>query len=334
MNNRYVISLTLLVIVSLLAGCAAPTGNESPSNNTSTYPVTVESCGESITFDSAPKRALSFDTNMTEIMLALGLEDNMVGYWISGVPVANEYQEQVKNIPLISTETWPPPSLEVILNFDPDFVFGAWNYNFSEESGVTPEKLAATGVKSYVLTESCIAVGMQPDESLESTYTDILNIGRIFGVEARAIELVNQMREKITAVQSKIGSVDTPLRGFYYGGGADTAFTAGKYAMATKMMNAVGAENIFGDVEDDWIPAAGWEKVIELDPEFIMIDDTPWESAEQRIKTLESLPQLSSITAIREKRYVVLQWTYILPGMEMDEGIEALAKALYPELFP
>jgi len=334
MNNRYVISLTLLVIVSLLAGCAAPTGNESPSNNTSTYPVTVESCGESITFDSAPKRALSFDTNMTEIMLALGLEDNMVGYWISGVPVANEYQEQVKNIPLISTVTWPPPSLEVILNFDPDFVFGAWNYNFSEESGVTPEKLAATGVKSYVLTESCIAVGMQPDESLESTYTDILNIGRIFGVEARAIELVNQMREKITAVQSKIGSVDTPLRGFYYGGGADTAFTAGKYAMATKMMNAVGAENIFGDVEDDWIPAAGWEKVIELDPEFIMIDDTPWESAEQRIKTLESLPQLSSITAIREKRYVVLQWTYILPGMEMDEGIEALAKALYPELFP
>ncbi len=334
MNNRYVISLTLLVIVSLLAGCATPTGNESPSDNTSTYPVTVESCGESITFDSMPKRALSFDTNMTEIMLALGLEDNMVGYWISGVPVANEYEEQVKNIPLISTETWPPPSLEVILNFDPDFVFGAWNYNFSEESGVTPEKLAATGVMSYVLTESCIAVGMQPDESLESTYTDILNMGRIFGVEARAIELVNQMREKITAVQSKIGNVDTPLRGFYYGGGADTAFTAGKYAMATKMMNAVGAENIFGDVEDDWIPAAGWEKVIELDPEFIMIDDTPWESAEQRIKTLESLPQLASITAIREKRYIVLQWTYILPGMEMDEGIEALAKALYPELFP
>jgi len=334
MNNHFVFTLSLLVTVSLLAGCATSTGNESPSDNTSTYPVTVESCGESITFDSAPKRALSFDTNMTEIMLALGLEDKMVGYWISGVPVADEYQEQVKDIPLISTETWPPPSLEVILIFDPDFVFGGWNYNFSEESGVTPEKLAATGVKSYVLTETCIAVGMQPDEGLESTYTDILNIGRIFGVEARAIELVNQMREKITAVQSKIVNVDTPLRGFYYGGGADTAFTAGKYAMATKMMNAVGAENIFGDVEDDWIPAAGWEKVIELDPEFIMIDDTPWESAEQRIKTLESLPQLASITAIREKRYIVLQWTYILPGMEMDEGIEALAKALYPELFP
>jgi len=257
----------------------------------------------------------------------------MVGYWISGVPVGQEYQEQVKNIPLISTVTWPPPSLEEILNFNPDFAFGAWNYNFSEESGVTPEKLAQAGIKSYVLTESCIAVGIKPDESLESTYTDILNIGKIFGVETRAEELVNQMREKITTVQAQIGKVDTPLRGFYYGGGADTAFTAGKYAMATKLMNAVGAKNIFGDVEDDWIPAAGWEKIIELDPQFIMIDDTPWESADQRIKTLESLPQLASITAIKEKRYVVLPWTYILPGMEMDDGIEALAKALYPERF-
>ena len=334
MNNRNLFSITLLLIVSLLMGCTTPKGIESPTTSVSTYPVTVESCGEPITFDSAPKRALSFDTNMTEIMLALGLEDRMVGYWISGVPVGNEYQEQVKNIPLISTVTWPPPSLEVVLSFNSDFVFGAWNYNFSEESGVTPEKLATAGIKSYVLTESCIAVGMKPDESQESTYTDILNIGKIFGVETRAEKLVNQMREKIATVQAKIGKVNPPLRGFYYGGGSDAAFTAGKYAMATKLMSAVGTKNIFGDIEDDWIPAAGWEKIIELDPEFIVIDDTPWESAEQRIKTLESLPKLESITAIREKRYIVLPWTYILPGMEMDEGIEALAKALYPELLP
>ena len=258
----------------------------------------------------------------------------MAGYWISGVPVAEEYQEQIESVSLISTETWPPPPMEVVLDFDPDFVFGAWEYNFSQESGVTPEKLAAAGVKSYVLTESCIAVEIQPDETLESTYQDILSIGRIFNVEDRAQTLVDDMRANISSVQSTIGTVDTPLRGLYYGGGADAAFTAGKYAMATKMMEAVGAENIFADVEDDWIPAAGWEEIINRDPEFIMIDDTPWESAEQRIATLESLPQLSSITAIREKRYIVLQWTYILPGIQMDKGISALAEALYPELFP
>jgi iron complex transport system substrate-binding protein len=344
MNKHYqrnlIAGVLLLAVGSLLAGCAAltqepPLATSAPTRSSGpTYPITVESCGKPVTFEAAPKRAMSFDTNMTEIMLALGLEDRMVGYWISGVPVAQEYQEQVKKIPLISTETWPPPSMEVILSFNPDFVFGAWNYNFSEESGVTPEKLAAAGVKSYVLTESCIAIGMRPNESLDDTYQDILNIGRIFGAENRAEMLVDQMRANIAAVQARIGKVDTPIRGFYYGGGADAAFTAGKFAMASKMMTAVGAENIFADAEDDWIPAAGWEKIIERDPQFVMIDDTPWESAEHRIGTLESLPQLASITAIREKRYIVLPWTYILPGMEMDEGIAALAKALYPNLFP
>jgi iron complex transport system substrate-binding protein len=338
MNKHLLVSPSyffLSLIFIFLLGCSpqSPTVTSTP-NASSAYPVTVESCGEPVTFESVPERALSFDTNMTEIMLALGLEDRMAGYWISGVPVAEEYQEQIGSVPLISTETWPPPPMEVVLDFDPDFVFGAWEYNFSEESGVTPEKLAAAGVKSYVLTESCIAAGMRPDESLESTYQDILNIGRIFGVEDEAEMLVDDMRANISSVQAKIGTVETPLRGLYYGGGADTAFTAGKYAMATKMMAAVGAENIFADVEDDWIPAAGWEEIIARDPEFVMIDDTPWESAEQRIATLESLPQLSSITAIREKRYIVLPWTYILPGMQMDEGISALAEALYPELFP
>ena len=334
MKNRIFIGVTLLVIISLLGGCATPPQGATLTPYVSTtYPVTVESCGEPITFESTPERALSFDTNMTEIMLALGLEDRMVGYWISGVPVAEEYQEQISSIPLISDETWPPPGMEVILSFNPDFVFGAWNYNFSEESGVTPDNLAAADVKSYVLTESCIAAGVRPTTTLESTYQDILNIGLIFGVEDRAQVIVDQMRADINAVQETIGEVETPLRGFYYGGGADAAFSCGKFGMASKIMAAVGAENIFADVEDDWIPAVGWETVIGRDPEFIMIDDTPWESAEDRIATLKSLPQLASITAIREERFIVMPWTYILPGVEMDEGIAMLAEALYPDLF-
>jgi iron complex transport system substrate-binding protein len=295
--------------------------------------VIVYSCGKPITFESVPQRAISFDTNMTEMMLALDLEDNMIGYWISGVEVGDEFKGQIEEIDLISDVQWPPPSMEVILSFDPDFVFGAWDYNFSDESGVTPQKLEQVGIKTYVLTESCVATGVKPDESIESTYNDILNLGKIFQVETRAQELVDGMKSNIKDVQETIGEPERPLRGFYYGGGVDAAFTAGKYAMVTKMMNTVGAENILGNVEDDWIPSAGWETIIEKDPEFIMIDDTPWESAQARIDTLESLAQLESITAIKEKNYIIFPWTYILPGVQMDNGITKLAQELYPEKF-
>jgi iron complex transport system substrate-binding protein len=320
-------------IVSVGSNISAFATPISQNNTQSTYPVTVDSCGRQVTFESPPKSALAFETNEIEIMLALGLENEMVGYWISGVPVGQEYQEKIQNIPRMSNITWPPPAMELILSYNPDFVFGAWDYNFGEETGVTPEKLEQVGVKSYELAESCINVGVPPTTTLESTYQDIMNIGTIFGKKDRAQALVNEMQANIENVTQTIGQATTPLRGLYYGGGAEAAFTAGKYAMASKMMSAVGASNILSDVEDDWIPAAGWETIIERDPEFIMIDDTPWESAQHRIDTLKSLPQLANITAIREERFIVFPWTYILPGMEMDEGITMLAKNLYPDRF-
>lgn len=42
--------------------------------------VTVQSCNRKITFDAPPKRAVSNDVNLTEMMLVLGLTDRMVGY--------------------------------------------------------------------------------------------------------------------------------------------------------------------------------------------------------------------------------------------------------------
>ena len=43
------------------------------------YPVTVENCGISFTYDEAPTRAIAMNQHVTEVMLALGLEDNMIG---------------------------------------------------------------------------------------------------------------------------------------------------------------------------------------------------------------------------------------------------------------
>lgn len=332
MINRLIKGFFIALTLVSCSGQQAPEALNS-SQEGSNFPITVESCGQPVTFDAAPTKALVFDTNMTEIMLALGLEDNLAGYWISGVPVSEEYSHQIAGVPLISEATWPPPNKEQILSFDPDFVFGGWGYVFYEESGVTPMSLATLGVKSYTLTETCITEGVSPDETIESVYQDILNISKIFGVQDRGHAIVSQMRSDIEMIQEKIGIVETPLRAFYYGGGADAAFSAGRYANVTKLMVAVGAENILGHIEDQWIPEVSWEFVIENDPEVIIIDDTPWESAQARIETLKSLPQLADVTAIREERFVIMPWTYILPGVDIDEGIGLLASSLYPEAF-
>jgi iron complex transport system substrate-binding protein len=298
------------------------------------YPVTVESCGVETTYEAAPERVLTFDTSFLEIMLELGLRDRVIGTWPDPAErIGEAYTDLVTDLAIVSEESWPPPGLETILSFDPDFVYGGYGYVFSEESGVTPESLAEAGVNSYTLVESCIAAeaGMI-DPSMETIYTDIRNIGAIFGVSERAEEVIAEMEANVQAVQEQLGDVDTPLRVFYFGGGDAAPFTTGRYGMPTALIGAAGGENILIDVEDDWTEVS-WETVIAADPEVIILETSSWATAEDRIAELMAVTALADVTAIREGRFVELPYLMAIPSLRNDDSVALLAAAFYPERF-
>ena len=62
---------------------------------------------------------------------------------------------------------------------------------------VTPDTLAPFGIAVYELTESCIHVGARSGITIEDMYNDLLNLGRIFGIEARAQSLVADYRRQL-----------------------------------------------------------------------------------------------------------------------------------------
>ena len=115
---------------------------------------TVESCNRTVSFDAPPKRAISNDVNLTEMMLVLGLADHMVGYTgISGWKTLDEeMRTNVKQLPELSSKY---PTKEVIVGANADFFFAGWNYGMKVGGEVTPETLEPFGVKVYELTESC-----------------------------------------------------------------------------------------------------------------------------------------------------------------------------------
>ena len=43
------------------------------------YPLTLQNCGSTVTFDKAPQRVVSIGQSSTEILLSLGLADKIVG---------------------------------------------------------------------------------------------------------------------------------------------------------------------------------------------------------------------------------------------------------------
>jgi iron complex transport system substrate-binding protein len=291
------------------------------ATSAATFPVTVQSCDREVTFDAAPTRAISNDVNLTEMMLVLGLRDQMVGYTgISGWKTLDaKMREGVAELPELSAKY---PTKEVLVGAEPDFFFAGWNYGMKVGGEVTPETLEPFGIKTYELTESCIHIGPKDKVAMQDMYDDLLNLGTIFGVSDRAVALVDGYKARLAEVTAGVDR-SNPLRVFVYDSGEEAPFTAGKYAMPTAMIEAAGGVNIMDDVEKSWTEVA-WEPVVERNPQVIVIVNYGDVTAEQKIAFLKTNPAFAAIDAVVNDRFVVLDYVEATPGPRNVEAVEKL----------
>lgn len=287
---------------------------------------TVQSCNRTVTFDSPPERAISNDVNLTEMMLVLGLADRMVGYTgISGWKSLDEQMRAgVEELPELSAKY---PSKEVLVGADADFFFAGWNYGMKVGGEVTPETLEPFGIKVYELTESCTHIMKKEKASIEDMYTDLLNLGRIFDVEDRATKLVEGYRAELAEFTEGLEKGE-PLRVFVYDSGEDTPFTAGRYAMPTALIEAAGGVNIMGDFEKSWATVT-WEEVVERNPEVVVIVNYGEVTAEQKRDFMMSNPAFADMDAVKNDRFVTLEYVEATPGPRNIQAIKTLAQAFW-----
>ncbi|MDD2060174.1 ABC transporter substrate-binding protein [Pseudomonas sp. GD03860] len=314
------IRTTLLFVLGLLASTSALAQAQATQ-----YPLSVQSCNRQVTFNKAPEHALSHDINMTQMMLALGLRSRMVGY--SGVSgwkaVTPQLRRELDGLPELASKY---PSVETLLDANVDFFFAGWDYGMRVGGDLTPQSLAPLGIAVYELTESCAFVMKRPAASLEDTYTDLRNLGRIFDVQERAEQLISQMQQRVAAVQQDLPA-QRP-RVFLYDSGEDRAMTSGRLGMPQALIEAAGGRNVLDDIEASWT-RVNWESVVERNPEVIVIVDYGEVSAAQKQAFLEQHPALQSVPAIREKRFVVIPYVAATPSLENVEAIEAIAAGLH-----
>jgi iron complex transport system substrate-binding protein len=290
---------------------------------------TVQSCDRSVTFDTPPKAAISNDVNLTEMMLVLGLADRMVGYTgISGWKTLDEEMTVgVEELPELSAKY---PSKEVLIGADADFFFAGWNYGMKVGGEVTPETLEPFGIQVYELTESCIHIGEKDAASMEDMYNDLRNLGVIFDVSDRAEGLIEAYQAELAAFLDTQPTLETAPRVFVYDSGEDVPFTAGRYAMLNALIEAAGGTNIMNDFEKSWA-TVGWEAVVERNPEVIVIVNYGEVTADQKREFMMSNSAFSDIDAVRNDRFVVLEYVEATPGPRNIEAIKTLAAAFRGE---
>ncbi|MEE4752079.1 ABC transporter substrate-binding protein [Pseudomonas alliivorans] len=291
-----------------------------------TYPVTVQSCDRSVTFDATPQRAVSNDINLTKMMVALSLQSHMVGY--SGITGWNKPDpallHDLGKLPELASKY---PSVENLLNANADFYFAGWNYGMRVGGDVTPQSLATLGIHTYELTESCAQIMPRAEATLDDVYNDLLNLGRIFNVQDRAQTLVTDMQNRVSRVHKQLAG-QVPPRVFLYDSGEDRPMTAGRLAIPQALISAAGGRNVMGDVAASWTHV-NWESVVQSNPEIIVIVDYGEVSAAQKQQFLEHNPTLQAVDAVRNRRYVVLPYVAVTPGIDNVAAIETLAAAFH-----
>ncbi|NMX66417.1 ABC transporter substrate-binding protein [Pseudomonas sp. WS 5059] len=289
------------------------------------YPLKIQSCNREVIFNQAPEHAVSHDINMTQMMLALGLKSRMVGY--SGVTgwkaVTPQMATLLDGLPELAAKY---PSVETLLNANVDFFFAGWDYGMRVGGDLTPQTLQPLGINVLELTESCAFVMKRPAATLDDTYNDLRNLGRIFDVQDRADALIARMQAQVAAVQKTLPA--TQPRVFLYDSGEDRAMTSGRLGMPQALIAAAGGRNILDDVDASWT-RVNWETVVERNPQVIVIVDYSEITAEQKIQFLLDNPALQSVDAIKQRRFIVIPYVQATPGIDNVLAVETLAKGFH-----
>lgn len=297
------------------------------------FPVTVESCGQPLTFTKAPSRAVINDLNMSEMIFALDLQPAVVGLTgISGwYKLTPEFKQLQGDIPELAPKY---PSLETLLSASPDFFFAGWNYGMKVGGEVTPQTLAKFGIKTLVLTESCIWVDKtRPRASMELLYGDMLKIGKIFGRAQQAEQLVAQWKQQLSDIKQRIGN-QTIQKVFVYDSGEDKPFTSGGYAMPTALIEAAGGKNVTDSMQASWATVS-WESVALQQPDvIILLDYQKAGSVEKLEQFLAGHPLMKHTPAVVNHRYLRLQYAELTPGPANIGAVKKIAHVLYPESIP
>lgn len=312
--SRWIAAPALAVLA--LTGCSGP-GAPAPTP-TPVARITIENCGTEVAFDAAPERVVTIKSSTTESLLALGVGDRIVGTAFQDGPVPDRWAEAAASLPSISDEV---PSEEVVLELQPDLVFGGWESNFSAEGAGERPELASLGVATYVPPSACRAAGQPGKLTFDDVFGDVEELASIFRVDAT--DLLAEQRATLASIEP-VGDGRTAL---WYSSGSDTPYVGAGLGAPQLVLETVGLTNIAEDVDATWAPL-NWEAVVAADPDVIVLVDAEWNTAETKIERLESNPATANLGAVQNGRYLILPFAATEAGVRTVEAAADLAEQL------
>ena len=294
-------------------------------------PVTIENIDEkgaprSEVYDAPPQRVVAVWQNSIETLLALGVGDRIVAGM--GVPDARyirpEYRAAYEAIPYTSLENL---DVETILMMQPDLIVG-WSSTFSSKVLRGTDFWAGRGVHTYIAPSS--AHGNR-NKTIAQECQDIEKLGRIFGREERAEELVGAMQNEIAYVAEKTAHMERRPRALVIELLGKEIRSYGADTLAGDMMRALGVDHLAAEGQ-----SLSMEELITLAPDaiFVVVIEDDYGNEDAILARLYENPALQDLMCVQQRRiYPIPLYAVYSAGTRTYDGITIFAHGLYPQIY-
>jgi len=323
---QYIMRFALLILLAI-TGCVSEVPKDNASIGEKNFALinNFNSKGQAVqsSFSQPPQRVIAVWQNSVETLLALGVGDKIIA--ALGVPypecLKEAYRHAYRNIPVRQLQLM---DTENMLMLRPDFIL-AWSSTFTDKYTRTTDFWNGRGINTYMARSS---MRSNVARKIEDEYQYIYDIGRIFGKEQRALELIEQMNKKIEYVQENTRGKVKP-RALIMEIMKDNVMVYGKNTLAADILERVRGELV------DTGRTISYEQIIDEDPEviFFVVSEHHYASAQNRMKAFMEKPSMKSVSAVRNRRvYIVPLFMVYNSATRTYDGICLMSRGLYPEL--
>lgn len=313
------------VLITIGACAASPTeppADEAPSESSvQGFPLRLDNCGFEVALDEPPTRIVTIKSTSTELVLHLGLGERLVGTAFPDGDLPQGLDLPSPHPPVLSDKA---PTKEAVLGVEPDLVFGGWESNFTRETAGERAELAGLGVATYVAPPACQDPAYQPAPlSFEDIFDYIDQVGMLLGAQQQATTLVAEQQERLEAISPD----ERGLTAVWYSSGSDIPFVGGGIGAPQLLMETAGLDNINADIDDTWASVA-WEAIADHNPDVIVLVDSAWNTVENKIAVLESNPVTARMDAVKDARYLTVDFPASEAGVRSVDAAASLANQL------
>ncbi|MBQ8508267.1 MAG: ABC transporter substrate-binding protein [Clostridia bacterium] len=316
--------LSLILALVFVLSCTAALAEDFPAT-VLTYNREREEINT--VYEKAPERVIAAYQSNIEIMLKLGLADRIVCAFGLDEEITGELAEEFAKIPYYESR----PSKEEAIALQPDAILG-WRSLFADDRFGGVEYWIENGCNTYMSINSTLK-SENGGNTIECEMQDILNIGAMFGKNAEAQAIVDEMYAEIERIGAYVTeSGIEPLSVAVLEDEGDSYRVYGHSTLGGNIAERVGATLAVGAENSDNV---GVEDLIAANPDKIfMIWYQGWLGPDEVVASIMENPALASLKAVQNGDVYALNLVQVwCSGLHTMEGIQTFASALYPELY-